>query len=203
VIQTAVVRRPMCSTTGRRKPVRLPSAFDYSSRRWWVLALAFRGQVQDTGDYPRGCVVVNVPAVGPSRPHNGTPLIAVQTQFSLGNPMSTAITTSHDTSQHTASRTTTQPTNTPTTQLERSAAQRLRTTMAAALSYPWLSLRATRSRDYASGPWAVACRRTGRGCIRGRKERVAREPGVNQCSFAVGLINERGEQARDGDLLPS
>ena len=45
--------------------------------------------------------------------------------------MSTAITTSHDTGQHTTSRTTTQPTNTPTTQLERSAANRLRTTMAA------------------------------------------------------------------------
>jgi hypothetical protein len=45
--------------------------------------------------------------------------------------MSTATTTSHDTGQHTTSRTTTQPTNTPTTQLERSAAQRLRTMMAA------------------------------------------------------------------------
>jgi len=45
--------------------------------------------------------------------------------------MSTATTTSHDTGQHTTSRTTTQPTNTPTTQLERSAANRLRTTMAA------------------------------------------------------------------------
>jgi hypothetical protein len=41
--------------------------------------------------------------------------------------MSTATTTSHDTSQHT----TTQPATNPTTQLERSAAQRLRTTMAA------------------------------------------------------------------------
>ena len=45
--------------------------------------------------------------------------------------MSTATTTSHNTGQHTTSRTTTQPTNTPTSQLERSAAQRLRTTMAA------------------------------------------------------------------------
>ena len=45
--------------------------------------------------------------------------------------MSTATTTSHDTGQHTASRSTTKPTNTPTTQLERSAAQSLCTTMAA------------------------------------------------------------------------
>ncbi len=44
--------------------------------------------------------------------------------------MSTTTTTSTDTGQSTTSRTTTQPTNTnnPTTQLERSAAQRLRTT---------------------------------------------------------------------------
>jgi len=45
--------------------------------------------------------------------------------------MSTATTTSHDTGQHTASQTTTQPTNNPTSQLKRSAAQRLCTTMAA------------------------------------------------------------------------
>ena len=43
VIQTAVIRRPLCSTTGRRKPVRLPSAVDCSSRRWWVLAVALSG----------------------------------------------------------------------------------------------------------------------------------------------------------------
>ncbi len=58
--------------------------------------------------------------------------------------MSTATTTSHDTGQHTTSRTTTQPTNTPTTQLERSAANRLRTTMAAVkLSFTWLGVRKT------------------------------------------------------------
>ena len=58
--------------------------------------------------------------------------------------MSTATTTSHDNAQHTTSRTTTQPTNTPTTQLERSAAQRLRTTMAAVkLSFTWLGVRKT------------------------------------------------------------
>ena len=58
--------------------------------------------------------------------------------------MPTATTTSHDTGQHTASRTTTQPTNTPTTQLERSAAQRLRTTMAAVkLAFTWLGVRKT------------------------------------------------------------
>ena len=58
--------------------------------------------------------------------------------------MSTATTTSHDTGQHTTSRTTTQPTNTPTTQLERSAAQRLRTTMAAVrLAFTWLGVRKT------------------------------------------------------------
>ena len=48
-------------------------------------------------------------------------------------PMPTATTTEPTTGQHTTSRSTTQPTNTntPTTQLERSAAQRLRTTTAA------------------------------------------------------------------------
>ena len=44
--------------------------------------------------------------------------------------MSTATTTSHDTGKTSSRRTTTQPTNTPTTHLERSAANRLRTTMA-------------------------------------------------------------------------
>jgi len=58
--------------------------------------------------------------------------------------MSTATTTSQNTGQHTTSRSTTQPTNTPTTQLERSAAQRLRTTMAAVkLSFTWLGVRKT------------------------------------------------------------
>ena len=36
-------------------------------------------------------------------------------------------------------------------------------------SCPWLSLRATRSKGYASGLPVGACRRIGRGCIRGRK----------------------------------
>ena len=58
--------------------------------------------------------------------------------------MPTATTTSHDTGQHTTSRTTTQPTNNPTTQLERSAVQRLRTTMAAVkLAFTWLGVRKT------------------------------------------------------------
>ena len=45
--------------------------------------------------------------------------------------MPTATTTEPTTRQTTTSRTTTQPTNSPTTQLERSAATSLRTTMAA------------------------------------------------------------------------
>ena len=58
--------------------------------------------------------------------------------------MPTATTTSHDTGQHTTNRATTQPTNTPTSQLERSAAQRLRTTMAAVrLAFTWLGVRKT------------------------------------------------------------
>ncbi len=58
--------------------------------------------------------------------------------------MSTFTTTSHDTGQHTASRSTTSPTNNPTTQLGRSAAQRLRTTMAAVrLAFTWLGVRKT------------------------------------------------------------
>jgi len=83
--------------------------------------------------------------------------------------MSTATTTEPTTGQHTTSRTTTQPTNTPTTNLERSAANRLRATMTAISSSPWLSLRATRSRGYASGLPVGACRLIGRACIRGRK----------------------------------
>jgi hypothetical protein len=58
--------------------------------------------------------------------------------------MSTATTTEPTTGQNTPRRTTTQPTNTPTTQLERSAAQRLRTTMAAVkLAFTWLGVRKT------------------------------------------------------------
>ena len=59
--------------------------------------------------------------------------------------MSTATTTSHDTGQHTTTNwATTQPSNTPTTQLERSAAQRLRTTMAAVrIAFTWLGVRKT------------------------------------------------------------
>jgi hypothetical protein len=58
--------------------------------------------------------------------------------------MATATTTSHDTSQSQSPRSTTQPTSTPTTQLERSAANRLRTTMAAVkLSFTWLGVRKT------------------------------------------------------------
>jgi hypothetical protein len=58
--------------------------------------------------------------------------------------MSTATTTSTETGQRTTSRSTTQPTNTPTTQLERNAANRLRTTMAAVrLAFTWLGVRKT------------------------------------------------------------
>jgi hypothetical protein len=72
--------------------------------------------------------------------------------------MSTATTTSHDTGQTTTSRSTTQPSTTPTTQLERTAAQILGTTMAAVSSHPWLSLRGTGSRGYASGKQVVRAR---------------------------------------------
>ena len=58
--------------------------------------------------------------------------------------MPTSTTTSHDTGQHTTRRATTQPSNTLTTQLERSAAQRLRTTMAAVrVAFTWLGVRKT------------------------------------------------------------
>ena len=56
--------------------------------------------------------------------------------------MSTATTPEAPAGQRTASRTTALPANTPTTQLERSAATRLRTTMAAVkLSFTWLGVR--------------------------------------------------------------
>ena len=48
--------------------------------------------------------------------------------------MSTATTTEPTTGQHTTRRSATQPTNTPTSQLERSAANRLRTSLAASQS---------------------------------------------------------------------
>jgi hypothetical protein len=58
--------------------------------------------------------------------------------------MSTATTTESPTGQHTTRQSTTQPTNTPTTQLERSAANRLRTTMAAVrLAFTWQGVRKT------------------------------------------------------------
>ena len=58
--------------------------------------------------------------------------------------MSTETTTSNDTGQTSSRRTTTQPTNTPTSQLERSAANRLRATMAAVrLAFTWLGVRKT------------------------------------------------------------
>jgi hypothetical protein len=56
--------------------------------------------------------------------------------------MTTATTTEPMTGQTSSRRATTQPTNTPTTQTSPNAANRLRTTMAAFWSYPWLSLRA-------------------------------------------------------------
>ena len=67
--------------------------------------------------------------------------------------MSTATTTSHDTGQRTTSRTTTQPSNTPTSQLERSAAQRICTTMdAVKLAFTWLSVRKTLAPEQRTTP---------------------------------------------------
>ena len=58
--------------------------------------------------------------------------------------MCTFTTTSHDTGQTSSRRTTPQTSNTPTTQLERSAANRLRATMAAVkLAFTWLGVRKT------------------------------------------------------------
>jgi len=62
--------------------------------------------------------------------------------------MSTATTTEPTASQQTSSRPTTQPANTPLSQSERSAANRLRTTMAAVkLSFTWLGVRKTLAPD--------------------------------------------------------
>lgn len=58
--------------------------------------------------------------------------------------MSFAITIEPTTGQHIANWSTTQATNTPNTQLERNAANRLRTTMAAVrLAFAWLGVRKT------------------------------------------------------------
>ena len=43
----------------------------------------------------------------------------------------------------------------------------LQNVMAAFSSYPWLALRATRWKGYASGPREDVCRRIGEACIRG------------------------------------
>jgi hypothetical protein len=48
------------------------------------------------------------------------------------------------------------------------AATSIHTTMAADRSYPWLSLRATRSRLCGSGPREDVCRQIGQVCIRER-----------------------------------
>ena len=86
----------------------------------------------------------------PGRATTGLPAVlaaglSIQPSRSSHVTMSTATTTtSHDTGQHTTSRSAAQPSNTPTSQLERSAAQRLRTTMAAVrLAYTWLGVRKT------------------------------------------------------------
>ncbi len=58
--------------------------------------------------------------------------------------MSTAITTSRDAGQTSSRRARTSPTDTRITQLERSAGNRLRTTMAAVrLAFTWLGVRKT------------------------------------------------------------
>ncbi|MFM7741148.1 MAG: hypothetical protein ACKO9H_17265, partial [Planctomycetota bacterium] len=58
--------------------------------------------------------------------------------------MATATTTEPTTGQSTSRRTSTPTANDPTTQLERSAANRLRTTMAAVrLAFTWLGVRKT------------------------------------------------------------
>ena len=62
--------------------------------------------------------------------------------------MSTATTTGPTTGLTSSRRTGNQQTNNPTTQLERSAANRLRTTMAAVkLSFTWLGVRKTLAPD--------------------------------------------------------
>ena len=62
--------------------------------------------------------------------------------------MSTATTTSNDTGQHTPTRGRQRDTQQPVTQQERSAANRLRTTMAAVkLSFTWLGVRKTLAPD--------------------------------------------------------
>jgi hypothetical protein len=63
-------------------------------------------------------------------------------------------------------------------------------------SSPWLSLRATRSRAYASGPRVGACRRTGLGCIRGRRVAVAVGCGESCGQFEPAVKTPRGAGPR-------
>jgi hypothetical protein len=60
-------------------------------------------------------------------------------------------------------------------------------------SFPWLSLRATRSRGYANGPPEDACRRTGLGCIRsgrsGRKGKLQASDAVADCWLTLSAAS--------------
>ncbi len=111
--------------------------------------------------------------------------------------MSTATTSSHDTGQRTTSRTTTQPTtNTPTTQLERSAAQRLRTTMAAVkLAFTWLGVRKTLAPDQRTT--AARAFHADRELLSARRHQLDR--GRDQVVLSVGVAS--GRAARSGRRL--
>ena len=111
--------------------------------------------------------------------------------------MSTATTTSTDTGQQTTSRTTTQPTNTPTTQLERSAANRPRTTMAAVkLSFTWLGVRKTLAPVQRTT--AVRAFHTDRELLSARRHQLdrGRDQIVLQAGVALGRAAHSGRPER-------
>ncbi len=109
-------------------------------------------------------------------------------------PTSTTTTTEPSTGQQVSPRGRQCEAQQPVKQQERNAAQRLRTTTAAALSFPWLPLRATKSRGYGSGPPVGACRRIGWGCIRGR--RVAAADGCGEWCVQIESGRENTEESR-------
>jgi len=101
--------------------------------------------------------------------------------------MSTATTTEPTTGQNQSRRAGTNPTNTPASQLERSAANRLRTTMAAQNVVPVAVIAGNKIeglRQWASGRCLSADRagvysREQQPSAGSRTRRVVREPGVN------------------------
>ncbi len=119
--------------------------------------------------------------IGPKSPAGKTVFSRFQNQFPTGEQphMATATTTATDTGQQTPTRGRQREAQQPVTQQERSAAQRLRTTMAAVkLAFTWLGVRKTLApRAAHDGSPIVPCRpATAFGCQVERIDNVKQVP---------------------------